>query len=207
MALIKSSAHADTPLACNLLSQDTATLVQTLTDDDWSIRRQAAFALAQHPEATEILAERWQREPEPQVRHAIVTSLVQMATAEVADIFLQALGSDEPEWRNQAIIALQQLPQWVEPQLDRLLSDQDTDVRIMTVTLLASLPIPSVEHWLIRVLEHDQHVNVCAAAIDILGEVGSEQSMAALQAVSRRFEHEPFIAFAAELALKRIRGD
>lgn len=207
MALIKSSAHADTPLACTLLSQDTATLVQMLTDDDWTMRRQAAFALAQHPETTAILADRWQHEPEPQVRHAIVTSLVQIATAEVADIFLQALACDDPQWRNQAIIALQQLPQWVEPQLDRLLCDHDIDVRIMTVTLLASLPITAVEHRLIRVIEQDQHVNVCAAAIDILGEVGSEQAIAALQAVSQRFEHEPFIAFAAELALKRIRGD
>ena len=41
---------------------------------------------------------------------------------------------------------------------------------------------------------------------DLLGEVGSEQSEPALQALKERFTDEPYIQFAADLAIKRIIG-
>jgi tRNA A37 threonylcarbamoyladenosine synthetase subunit TsaC/SUA5/YrdC len=48
-------------------------------------------------------------------------------------------------------------------------------------------------------------VNVCATAVDLLCEVGAKASMDPLFRLKTRFAHEPYIQFAADLALKRIR--
>jgi hypothetical protein len=87
-----------------------------------------------------------------------------------------------------------------------LLSDPDPDVRIFVVNILNSEHYPDVEQWLIEVIERDAHVNVCATAVDLLCEVGTEASIDPLLHLKARFAHEAYIQFAANLALKRIRG-
>jgi hypothetical protein len=77
-------------------------------------------------------------------------------------------------------------------------------VRIMAVNILESLRHPRVEAWLIEVIERDPVVNVCGTAVDLLGEVGTPASRAALIHLKQRFASEPYIQFAADLALKRI---
>jgi hypothetical protein len=61
-----------------------------------------------------------------------------------------------------------------------------------------------VESWLIEVIEADPHVNVCATAVDLLGEVGSAAAREALLGLKDRFPDEPYVHFAADLALRRI---
>jgi len=46
-------------------------------------------------------------------------------------------------------------------------------------------------------------VNVCGTALDLLSEVGSKASHEALERLKTRFASEPYIQFAADLALKR----
>jgi hypothetical protein len=62
-----------------------------------------------------------------------------------------------------------------------------------------------VEQWLIEVIERDTHVNVCATAVDLLCEVGTEAAIDPLLHLKARFAHEAYIQFAADLALKRVR--
>ena len=45
---------------------------------------------------------------------------------------------------------------------------------------------------------------VCATAVDLLGEVGSERALEPLRALKARFGAEPYIQFAADLAIQRI---
>jgi len=47
-------------------------------------------------------------------------------------------------------------------------------------------------------------VNVCATAVDLLGEVGSRDALEPLLRLKARFAKEPYIQFAADLAIKRI---
>lgn len=107
--------------------------------------------------------------------------------------------------RNEAIEAMKQLPDEVAPIMHELLADPVSDVRIFAVNILESLRHPEVEAWLIEVIEKDPHVNVCAAALDLLSEVGTEAALQALPRLKTRFADEPYIHFAADLALKRIR--
>jgi len=77
-------------------------------------------------------------------------------------------------------------------------------VRIFAINILESLRHPDVEAWLIEVIERDPMVNVCGTAVDLLSEVGSSASHDALERLKARFAAEPYIQFAADLALQRI---
>jgi len=114
------------------------------------------------------------------------------------------LRSEEADLRNEAIEAMKQLPEAVAPIMLGLLMDEDSDVRIFAVNILESLRHPQVEAWLLQVIDIDDHVNVCGTAVDLLGEVGGSASLASLQRLKARFAEEPYIQYAADLAIKRI---
>ena len=179
-------------------------LVAALADPDPLARRWAARDLAGHPDASQALIERLPAETEPSVTQVILTSLTLIGDETAVTGLTRCLYSEDAMLRNSAIEAMKQLPEEVAPIMGRLLDDPNPDVRIFAVNVLESLRHPQVEDWLIRVIAQDPHINVCATAVDLLGEVGSERAAAALAALKQRFAAEPYIQFAADLALKRI---
>ena len=60
-----------------------------------------------------------------------------------------------------------------------------------------------VESWLIKVIELDLQVNVCATAVDLLCELGTEAAIDPLVQLKARFTFQPYIQFAAEDVYKR----
>jgi len=135
----------------------------------------------------------------------ILTSLTVLGDDTVVAALVGWLRSEDVVLRNEAIEAFKQLPDKAAPVMSGLLADPDPDVRIFAVNILESLRHPDVEAWLIAVIERDAHVNVCATAVDLLGEVGTAAAREPLRRLSARFA-EPYIQFATELALKRIKG-
>jgi HEAT repeat protein len=119
---------------------------------------------------------------------------------------VDCLRSDDAALRYEAIEALAKMPAAIAPIIRGLLCDPDPDARIFAVNIIESLHHPDVEAWLIQVIENDPHVNVCATAIDLLSEIGTEAALEPLERLNIRFAHEPYIRFAADIALKRIRG-
>ncbi|MCG5511885.1 HEAT repeat domain-containing protein [Ectothiorhodospira shaposhnikovii] len=180
------------------------TLLQTLLDEDVMKRRWAARDLAEHPAAAEALVTRLRHEKDATVLQVIVTSLGCIANEVAICGLIDCLYSEHTLLRNAAIEVLKELPEPVAPHMGKLLHDPDPDVRIFAVNVLESLRHPQVEAWLLEVILKDEHINVCATAVDLLGEVGSPQSRDALRALKQRFPEEPYIQFAADLALKRI---
>lgn len=167
-------------------------------------RREAVQALESHPHASRLLVEQLQREMDLSVRERIFASLLKVADDEAISGLVTCLRSEDAALRNQSIETLKEMPERIGPILESLLEDTDPDVRIFTVNILESLQYPLVEELLIKVITHDNHVNVCATAVDLLGEVGDEKAQLALQTLKQRFPGEPYIQFAADLALKRI---
>lgn len=188
------------------LPRDLAGLSAALTDPDPLARRWAARDLADYPESSRALVARLAAESEPSVTQVILTSLTLIGDETAVAGLTQCLRSEDAMLRNAAIEAMKQLPDEVAPWMGRLLDDPDPDVRIFAVDILESLRHPQVEDWLIRVITGDPHVNVCATAVDLLGEVGSERAVPALLALEQRFADEPYIQFAADLALERIKA-
>lgn len=92
----------------------------------------------------------------------------------------------------------------IVPEIEMLLDDPDSDIRIFAVNIVHSLRSPRAPDIALKVIEADTHVNVCAAAVDVLAEIGRPDMADALRAVAIRFPDQPFLAFAVRAALKRI---
>ncbi|OLP61805.1 hypothetical protein BJF93_19110 [Xaviernesmea oryzae] len=143
-------------------------------------------------------------ERESVVRDAMAVALARRGGADVVEGLLPLLRSDEAAVRNIAIDILKELPLDVAPRMEALLDDEDPDVRIFVVNVLEALRHPRVEDWLIAVITMDQNANVVITALDLLNEVGTPAALPALENVVRRFPDEPFVAFSADIARKRI---
>ena len=138
------------------------------------------------------------------VRESIFTSLTQLGDSTAVAGMVELLRSEDAELRNGAIEALKLLPESVAEFIPALLSDIDPDVRILTISILESLRHPQVEEWLIEVIEEDQHLNVCGAALDLLAEIGTERSLGPIRGLRERFKDAPYVQFTADLVLQRI---
>lgn len=187
--------------------EDAQTLPQALQDPDPVRRRHAVRQLARFPDGLPHLIAHLEREPDISVLELLLQELVHAATPEAREALIRALRSDQATLRNATLDALKQHPDQAASFVEALLHDPDPDVRILTLNLLGTLALPQTEAWLIQVLERDPHVNVCATAVDLLCEVGTEAARPALQAVSQRFADEPYIQFAVKQALRRIDGN
>jgi HEAT repeat protein len=205
MAFIKTSAVPRNPADDERAApRDLDGLIRELDDVDSAARRWAARDLAGHPGASAALITRLQREIEVSVREVILTALMRIADPTAIIGLVACLRSEDANLRNEAIEAMKSLPVEVAPIMRGLLADSDPDVRIFAINILESLRHPDVESWLIEVIEQEPMVNVCGTAVDLLSEVGSGASHDALEALKVRFAAEPYIQFAASLALKRI---
>jgi len=180
-----------------------AGLVEALESSDATTRRLAARELAAFPAASAILVARLKHESNASVSDALITALTRLGGKEAVAGLVECLRSEDAALRNEAIEAMKEMPDEVAPIMDTLLVDADPDVRIFAVNILESLRHPGVETWLVKVIASDPHVNVCAAAADLLSEVGSEMARGALEQLSLRFPNEPYIAFVIDVALKR----
>lgn len=184
--------------------RDGAGLVEQLDDPDVGTRRWAARDLVQHPEAVSALCQHLLKEQDTSVREVIFTTLGCLGGEQAVVGVLPLLRSEDANLRNSTIELLAGLPQAVGPHITALLHDADPDVRIFTVNLLGELRHPDVARWLSGVLIEDTHVNVVAAALEVLAEVGAAEALPALKQARLRFADDPFIGFAADLAEQRI---
>jgi HEAT repeat protein len=170
-------------------------------------RRHAARALARDPAAAPLLAACLESEPDPRVRDALFASLSDIGGPQAAELVAAFIRSDDAGLRGGAIEALKHLETDAVAVLDALMSDPDTDVRILAVEVTRAWPRELANPRLRRVLELESHVNVCAAAVDVATEVGIEDLLPALDGLRERFADEPFLVFAIDIACTRIRGD
>lgn len=177
-----------------------------LENADAGVRRHAARAIAGCLDSSHALVSRLQREEDVAVREIILSTLACLNDVVAVEGLVSCLRSEDAALRNEVIETIKQMGSEVAPVLESLLEDSDPDVRTFVVNILDSERLPEVEHWLIQVINRDAHVNVCATAVDQLCEVGTEAAIEPLCRLKVRFASEPYIQFAADLALKRIRG-
>jgi HEAT repeat protein len=180
-------------------------LAAALEDADAAGRRQAVRDIVQCPDAAAVLVSRLKREQDAAVREVILTALARLNDASAVSGLADCLRIEDAALRNEVIETFKRMGDEVAPALRSLLADPDPDIRIFVVNILDSERHPEVESWLMEVIERDTHVNVCATAVDLLCEVGTEAAIDPLVRLKARFQSEPYIQFATDLALKRIR--
>lgn len=188
-------------------ARDCPDLLASLEDDNPTTRRWAARDLVNCQNVASALVDRLKREGDLSVREVTLTTLTRLGDSTAVAGLVDCLRSEDAALRNEAIEAMKQLPDEVATIMQGLLADTDPDVRIFAVNILESLRHPDVESWLIEVIETDPHVNVCGTALDLLSEVGTAAALAPLARFKTRFSDEPYIQFAADLALRRIHED
>jgi HEAT repeat protein len=180
-------------------------LLAALEGSDVSGRRQAARDIAHCPNAVAALVSRLKREEDVAVREVILNALIRLNDPSAVSGLVDCLRSENTALRNETIETFKQLGHEVDLILQSLLADPDPDIRIFAVNILESQRHSEAESWLIKVIEEDAHVNVCATAVDLLCEIGTQASSDSLVRIKARFAPEPYIQFACNLALKRIR--
>jgi HEAT repeat protein len=171
---------------------------------DADARWNAARGLAGHAAAVSALAQAARRETDPRVREALFTSLARIDTPEAADAVIAFVRSDDADVRTEALDALRIMIGAVRPRLPELLSDDDDDVRILCCDLVRELSSAEASRLLGPLLVGDSAPNVCAAAVDVLAEVGDPSVLPSLEACAARFPGETFLVFAAKVAAERI---
>ena len=204
MAFIKQQAAQEISEDERSTARDFKGLSAELNSEQLTARRWAVRDLVNFPNASDVLVARLKIEEDASVRTAILSTLAQLGDEIALDGLVMCLRSDEASLRNEAIEVLKAIPDEVGPIINTLLDDSDSDVRIFTINILESLRHEHVEQWLIRVIDNDDQVNVCATAVDLLSEVGTELSVQSLLNLKQRFDNEPYICFSVDLALKRI---
>lgn len=175
-------------------------LVSDRTDDRWA----AARAAAELPGATTALAAALRNESDARVREAMFTSLARIGTPASADEVISFLRSDSANLRAGALDALRLMIGGMRDLVPRLLSDRDADIRILSSELARGLPGPEATTMLCTLLAGEQSANVCAAAIDVLAEVGGPAALPVLAECAQRFRNNPFLGFAIQTATDRI---
>jgi len=177
-----------------------------LDSPDAESRWTAARAFSGDVDAVPVLAAALGREQVPRVREAIMTALMRVGNAASVEAILPYLRAQDAGLRAAAIEALQGLPDATGPFMARLLSDGDSDVRLLATELARNMNASEATRLLCKLIEREQHPNVCAAAIDVLTEVGTPEALPSLEKCAVRFATTPFLPFAISVAIARISG-
>ena len=177
-----------------------AAIAQGSVDERWA----AARAAADLPSGVEMLAKALATETETRVREAIFTSLARIRTPASAAAVAPCLRSEDPDVRTAALDALKAMPDATALHLAGLLGDADADVRLLACELVRNQPADSANEMLGALLASEPEANVCAAAIEVLAEIGTPESLPALAQCAARFPNDPFLGFAIGIARDRI---
>ena len=169
------------------------------SDERWAAARNAASL-----ECTDAaLALALRTEEDSRVREAMLTSLARLGTPVAIETLLSILRSNIAAFRTAALDALRVVKTLPAIQA-RLLGDPDPDVRILSCELARSLPATQSSRLLCELIDQEKNVNVCAAAIDVLAEVGDLAALTSLTACAQRFREIPFLLFAIATVSARI---
>ena len=183
---------------------DGPALRATLSSPDAEVRWSAARALGGRADAVAALAQALGAEQVARVREAIMTALLRIGDDASVRALLPYLRSQDAGQRASAIEALQALPEAIMPFMAELVGDNDTDVRILATELARNMAAKDANRVLCGLLENEQHPNVCAAAVDVLAEVGTRDAIPTLKACAKRFSNTPFLPFAVATTIARI---
>ena len=177
-----------------------------LDSPDAEARWRAARSLAGRADAVGALAAALAIEQVARVREAIMTALMRVGDGASVRAMLPYLRSQDASLRAAAGEALQAMPQAVAPFISALFQDDDGDVRLLATELVRNMPATEASRMLCGLIEHETHPNVCAAAVEVLAEVGTPDAVGVLQLCADRFAGRPFLPFAISVAIARIAG-
>lgn len=191
---------APTPASVTPAADVLRTLTQGSTDERWAAARTAGEVEG----GVQALAAALHAEADARVREAIFTSLARVGSPQCVDAIVPLLRVDNASVRTGALDALRAMPAAVRAQLPLLLRDDDSDVRLLSCEIARNLPGDEATSVLCTLLQHEFDANVCAAAVEVLAEVGGPAAIPMLDQCASRFASSSFLIFAIRIARDRI---
>jgi HEAT repeat protein len=173
------------------------------TDDE---RWEAARSASTVADSPALIDRALAQERNPRVREAMFTSLALLGTPPAIEVAIRYLRSDDAHVRTEALDALRAMKAAPGPYLSALLGDADGDVRILACEIARSLPGREASALLAGLVERESDANVCAAAVEVLAEIGTADTIPSLEACEARFQSTPFLVFSIRTAVDRIRS-
>jgi HEAT repeat protein len=202
MPLIKKTGLL-TPVAGVGIEEAEKNLAQGSPDERWA----AARALGAVPGGgAETLAAALAREPDIRVREAIFSALARLDSDASFEAILVYLRADDAAARSGAIDALRLMPAMLTRRLEDLLHDADADVRVLACDLARAIDRVAAQALLVALLAAEPDQNICAAAVDVLAEIGDPDVLPVLRTCAARFAGAGFLAFSIGVAAARISG-
>lgn len=142
----------------------------------------------------------------PLIDYAFANFGVKPKREEDFDEMFKMLKSDNAYLRNMAIKFLQEFGVEAKPFLEKLMNNEDKDIRIFAINILEDVRYDDSIEMLRYFMLKEKDINAMMTAVDYLGEIGSEQDIALLEAVKKEYKDEPYVQFAIDTAIERIRG-
>jgi HEAT repeat protein len=167
-------------------------------------RSLAARSLGKFIDSAQALGVALSRENQKGVREAILISLAAIDTQASFDAVMPLLRSGDAKLRSGALDTLKAMSVTGASRLGELLNDADPDIRILACELARDMTSNEAQRALRAAIETDPLVNVCAAAIDALAEIGSQDDLPLFERCLKRFPNESFLAFSVSVARTRL---
>lgn len=184
-----------------------AALLEALHAGDVAARRLAArelgLACAMPVEdRLDALGRRLAVEPAPEVREALLMTLVEIGGARAAEVVAPLLAHADPALRNSALAALRLLNPDAAAVVDRLRASPVALDRLLAAEILCTWPaaevLPRLHGW----LQDEGDANVCGVLLELAARAGD----ARLLPVLTRFADDDFLGFGAAEAARAIRS-
>ncbi len=118
---------------------------------------------------------------------------------------LDMLKSENAYLRNAIIVFLQGYGEEVRKFIEKLIDDEDRDIRIFAANILGDLRFEDSVNLLRYLIMKENDINVLMTAVDYLGEVGTKDDIAILESIKESYKDEPFVAFGVDAAIKKLK--
>jgi HEAT repeat protein len=192
------------PVVLEAVAQpDASRILQSLQSHDADERWSAARAASGVAEAEVVLGRALRVETDARVREAMLTSLSRLGTPAAVAPLIAMVRTGDAASRTAALDALRLTP-ILSQIIEKLLQDTDADVRLLCCDLTRSLPAPQANVLLVTLLNQEAQANVCAAAIEVLAEVGGPEVLDSVNACAARFSDDEFLRFAIRMVIDRL---
>ncbi len=119
---------------------------------------------------------------------------------------MELLKIEDAYLRNLAISILQTYGEEIRYHIVKFLIGEDRDLRIFAINVLGDVNFPESRDMLLELLRDEEDINVAMSAVDYLAEIGTREDVELLQGLKERFNHEPYVVFGVDRAIKMING-
>ncbi len=134
-----------------------------------------------------------------------VLSKIEPSDAPIENI-LELLKSENAFVRNLAISILRDYGKEIKYYIVKYLLGEDRDLRIFAINVLGDVEFAESRDMLIELLENEADLNVAMTAVDYLAEIGEIENIELLESLKDRFNHDPYVEFGVNSAIKSIKG-